>query len=256
MLSHFYRIWQRTSPVLLVALLLLTVFGPTARAENDPDMSFSLEVSQDVDNNYTFTLSCQNNTPSTLGSVYAYLPLDNRLEYQYYISNSLDGYVRRAVPERLEVAFNTVAPGSCAVVQIVLKRVPNSRGTWTVAATGHWDGEPSPDGVQSDSFTLDFHGSPPAPPANTLQGGGTAKAGDTLTFTGGSYFGNERVSLWINLTDGRVLPFSGDSTTLSDGKGQIQFTVQLPKDAPPGLTTVVAFGQSSKLTSIGYVTVE
>ena len=257
MLFHHYKKLGRTSLALVMGLLLVTSFGLVAQADDTTAMTFSLGASRDANGNFVLTVSCQNNTSLTFSSVYAYLPLDSRVEYQYYNSSSQSAYVRRAVPERLEIAFDKAGPGACPQVQVVLKRVANSRGSWTVAATGHWDGEPGWDGVQSNEVTLDLSGSGAVSASNpgTLQGPETASAGESVTFSGSGYFSNEKVSLWINLPDGRVVAFSGGSTTTANSTGQIQFTVQLPADAPSGPASIVAFGQSSNLTGLGFLTI-
>jgi hypothetical protein len=242
--------------VLLVALLVLPTYTALAEAENPPtDMNFSLNFVQDVNKNFIFTVGCQNNTLDTIGSVFAYLPLNNRLEYQYYTSSSATSYVRRVVPERLEIAFGDVKPGACSPVKVFMKRLNNARGTWTVFTTGHYDGEPSIDGVRSDPVTVDLDGTGANNPIPTLSGGGPARPGDKLTFSGSGYNAYELVSLWYNLPDGRVLPVSPLATINADDQGKIQFTIQLVNNAPTGTVSVVAYGQTSHLTSLGFITV-
>lgn len=256
-----FRLYQRLYRpclALLTALLILTVLSPLVLADDDTplDMSFSLGFVRDAKDNYIITVGCNNNALGTIGSVYAYLPLDSRLEYQYYVSGNANSYVRRGSPERLEVQFGKVDPGACSPVQVYFSRVANSRGKWTVTATGHWDGEPTSNGALSNSVEINLNGGPGSGTApGTLAGGGTVRAGDSVAFSGDSYFSNELVSLWLNLADGRVVALSGSSTINADSQGHIAFTLVLAKDIPLGLTSVVAYGQSSKITRVGYMTI-
>lgn len=243
--------------ILMAALMMLTVFSPLALADDEapPDMNFGLDFVKDVNDNYIITVGCNNNTLGSLGSVFATLPLDSRLEYQYYVSSNANSYVRRGVPERLEVQFGKVDPGACSPVQIYFKRVPNSRGTWTVTATGHWDGEPTSNGVQSNAVSINLNGGPGTTVPGTLAGGGEVHPGNSVPFTGVGYYANELVSLWLNLADGRAVPLSGSSTIYADSQGHIAFTLVLASDIPLGATSVVAYGQSSKITKVGFMTV-
>ena len=253
--KRFYRLVL----AMLTGLFIVTAtdFSAVARAEDQAltDMSFSLSFLRDINDYYIITVGCQNDSLGRLNQVYALLPLDSRLEYQYYTSDSKDSYVRRGVPERLEVAFSQVKPGKCVAVQIYFKRVPNSRGSWTVSATGHWDGEPSINGAISNSLTIDLNGKPNIPQTRTLVGGGTVKPGDRVPFSGEGYFSKETVSLWINLADGRVQALQGSSSVQADSDGKIGFILELSSNIPPGPTSLVAYGQSSKLTSLGYMNV-
>jgi hypothetical protein len=256
---HFKRLYRSTL-ALLVALLVVGLISPVALAEDETptlDMGFALEYTRDSTdpNLYIFSVGCQNNTTVSISKVFATLPLDSRLEYQYYSTSSTTTYVRRGVPERLEIDFGTVSPGACPGIQIYFKRIPNSRGKWTTYATGHWDGEPTNDGVRTNPITVNLNAGSAggAVEPGRLSGGGTVRPGDTVTFSGDGYYKNETVSLWLNLADGRVAALGGTSTIQADDQGHIAFTLLLSNDIPLGPTTVVAYGQTSKITKLGFM---
>lgn len=74
--------------------------------------------------------------------------------------------------------------------------------------------------------------------------------GTSFLFFASGFAARERVGVWLNAPDGRVLPFSPPELRRTTAYGDASWTWVSPADAPNGAWQMVIYGQASALTQV------
>jgi hypothetical protein len=122
-------------------------------------------------------------------------------------------------------------------------------GSWTSptdAATGSYQIV-----IQSDhsgvtrTILVSIHAAQASQPPQLAVTPAAAAPGARFVFSGTGFGANEKISIWLNAPDGRVLPTEIEGIAESAPDGRVAWTWVAPKDAQLGAWQLVAHGRTS-----------
>ena len=127
-------------------------------------------------------------------------------------------------------------------------------GSWTSptdAATGSYQIV-----IQSDhsgvtrTIPVSIHAAQASRPPQLAVTPAAAAPGARFVFSGTGFGANEKISIWLNAPDGRVLPTEIEGVAESAPDGRVAWTWVAPKDAQLGAWQLVAHGRTSGIEAV------
>ncbi len=94
------------------------------------------------------------------------------------------------------------------------------------------------------------------PPPQLTVDPAAAAPGARFVFSGSGFGANEKISIWLNAPDGRVLPTEVEGIAEAAPDGRVGWTWVAPKDAPLGAWQLVAHGRTSGIEAVAGFTLQ
>jgi hypothetical protein len=110
--------------------------------------------------------------------------------------------------------------------------------------------------IQSDhsgvtrTIPVSIHAAQASQPPQLTVTPATAAPGARFVFSGSGFGANEKLSIWLNAPDGRVLPAEIEGIAETAPDGRVGWTWVAPKDAPLGAWQLVAHGRASGIEAV------
>jgi len=110
--------------------------------------------------------------------------------------------------------------------------------------------------IQSDhsgvtrTIPVTIHAAPAGQPPQLTVTPAAAAPGARFVFSGSGFGANEKLSIWLNAPDGRVLPTQVEGIAETAPDGRVGWTWIAPKDAPLGAWQLVAHGRTSGIEAV------
>jgi hypothetical protein len=116
--------------------------------------------------------------------------------------------------------------------------------------------------IQSDhsgvtrTIPVSIHAAQAGPPPQLTVSPAAAAPGARFVFSGSGFGANEKISIWLNAPDGRVLPAEIEGVAEAAPDGHVAWTWVAPKDAPLGAWQLVAHGRTSAIEVVASFTLQ
>ena len=116
--------------------------------------------------------------------------------------------------------------------------------------------------VQSDhsgvtrTIPVTIHAAQAAQPAQLTITPAAAAPGARFVVSGSGFGAEEKLSIWLNTPDGRVLPAEIEGIAETAPDGRVGWTWVAPKDAPLGAWQIVAHGRTSGIEAVASFTLQ
>jgi hypothetical protein len=132
-------------------------------------------------------------------------------------------------------------------------------GSWTSptdAAVGAYQIVIQSDSGVTRTIPLTIRAAQAGPPPRLELTPATAAPGARFVVSGSGFGANEKLSIWLNAPDGRVLPAEIEGIAETAPDGRVGWTWVAPADAPLGAWQMVAHGRTSGIEAVAGFTLQ